>query len=79
MRWGALLSRPIPMSDGSFLRTLGEARELTAKNKRNRFRDPWTRAEPLIEAAAESGEADAIERATGQLEGVLFGAGLLQL
>jgi hypothetical protein len=67
------------MRDGQFLRTLQDARELTARNRRQRFRDPWTRAEPLIEEAADTGTADDIERVTGQLEMVLFGAGLLKL
>jgi hypothetical protein len=74
-----LLSRPIPLYDGTLLRTLEEARALTRRNKRDTFRDPWTRAEPLIERAAETGSAEDIARVTGQLELVLFGAGQIQL
>lgn len=79
MRWSALLSRPIPLNDGSFLRTLGQARDLTRQNKKDRFRDPWARAEPLIEEAARTGSADDIERVTGQMEMVVFGAAKMQL
>lgn len=79
MRWSALLSRPIPLADGQFLRTLADARELTRKNRRARMRDPWARAEPLLDAAAETGAADDIERVTGQLEAVVFGAGMMKL
>jgi hypothetical protein len=75
----ALLSHPIPLRDGTLIRTLGQARDLTDKHKNDRFRDPWSRAEPLIEEAEESGERIAIERVTGQVEMILFGAGLLKL
>lgn len=78
-KWSVLLTRPIPMSDGRLLRTLADARVLTQAKKRARFRDPWSRAEPLIEQAAETGAADDIDRVTGQLEMVLLGAQMLKL
>ena len=77
--WSSPLSRPIPMADGKFLRTLADARALTLKNKTNRYRDAWRRAEPLIEAAANSGNPDDIARVTGQIEMVLFGQAKLDL
>jgi hypothetical protein len=78
-KWNAALTRPIPMADGQLLRTLADARALTLKNKTQRYRDGWRRAEPLLNEAARTGSADDIARVTGQLEGVLFGAAMLKL
>jgi hypothetical protein len=78
-RWNAALSRPIPMTDGKLLRTLADARALTLKNKTNRYRDGWRRAEPLLNEAAATGSADDIARVTGQIEMVLFGEAKLDL
>jgi hypothetical protein len=78
-KWNAALTRPIPMEDGQLLRTLADARALTLKNKTARERDPWRRAEPLLNEAAATGSDDDIARVTGQIEMVLFGEGKLDL
>lgn len=70
-----LLSRPIPLSDGTLLRTLEQARALTEGNRRRAF----VRAAKLIDDAEASGSADDIERVTGQIEMVLFGEAKLDL
>lgn len=71
-RWSALLTRPIPMSDGRLIRSLGDAKALQLRTRRDRLT-------ALLDAAAETGTADDIERVTGQLEIAVFAAGKMQL
>jgi len=79
--WSVELARPVPVRDGTELRTLRDACTMVLDGvpEAKQLRPEWQHAAKLLMAAAESGKSDDVEAATKQIELALLLNGLLLL